>query len=161
MGMRDKEEWRQSIRDNIEEHGWFCQSVFYPEGNHPNFSYSVGFTKTLAAPEFIIFGLKRELMHAMLWEVFRQLRDGASVSHGQVWDGLLGGGYQCYSFRCTHADLFEEYALSSQWFWHDQGHVGDPEVYQIVWPGAEQRLFPWEEGCAKDVIDQQPQLFNR
>lgn len=159
--MRDKEEWRQNVRDNVEEHGWFCQSVFDPEGKAPNFSYTVGFPKTLSAPEFIIFGLKRELMHAMLWEVFHQIRDGKEIAHGQIWDGLLGGDYQCYGFRCTHQDLFEEYALSSEWYWNDQGHSGTPEVYQIVWPGAQQGLFPWEIGCASDVISQQPALFER
>lgn len=159
--MRDQEDWQQMVRDNVTEHGWFCQSVFDPEGRQPNFAYSVGFTKSLSAPEFIIFGLSRELMHAMLWEVFHQIRAGKEVSHGQEWDGLLGGDFRCFGFRCTHKNLFEKYALSSLWYWNDQGFEGDPEVYQIVWPGAQQGLFPWDADCDPYVISQQPALYIR
>ncbi len=161
MGMRDEAKWQRTVRENIEKHGWFGQQVFDPDGKNPNFAYSVGFTKTLAAPEFIIFGLRRELMHNMIWEVFHQIKAGQKVGHGQKWNDLLGGDFACYSFKCTHADLFEEYAASSKWFWNDQGHTGEPEVYQIVWPGAKDGLFPWDEGCDPYVISQQPMLFTR
>ncbi|MEL7231345.1 MAG: DUF4262 domain-containing protein, partial [Pseudomonadota bacterium] len=123
------------------------------------FTYSIGFPKTLGSPDFIIFGLGQELMHSMLWEIFHQIKAGQKVSHGQKWDGLLGGGFACYSFKCTHPDLFEEYALSSKWYWNDQGLSGEPDVYQIVWPGAKDGLFPWDSGCDQFVIDQQPQLY--
>ena len=72
MVMRDKAEWQQMVRDNVDKHGWFGTSVFDPDGKNPSFSYSVGFTKTLTAPDFIIFGLSRELMHSMLWSLFDQ-----------------------------------------------------------------------------------------
>lgn len=60
-------------------------------------------------------------MHNMIWEVFHQIKAGQKVGHGQKWNDLLGGDFACYSFKCTHADLFEEYAASSKWFWNDQG----------------------------------------
>lgn len=159
MSIRSKPEWQQMVRANVEQHGWFCQHVFDPDGNDPHFAYTTGFTKTLSSPEFIIFGLNNELHHAMLWEIFHQIKKGKIVSHGQKWEGLLGGDFVCYGFKCTHEDLFEEYALSSKWFWNDQGHTGDPEVYQIVWPGAQGGLFPWDQGCDPQVISSQPQLY--
>lgn len=63
--------------------------------------------------------------------------------------------------RGDHPDLFTEYATSANWFWNDQGQDGHPPVYQIAWPGARDGLFPWEEGCAEEVITAQPQLWSK
>jgi hypothetical protein len=57
--------------ENIDVHGWFALHVFDPEGLEPQFSYSVGFTQTLGTPEFVVFGLPKDLRHNILWEVFR------------------------------------------------------------------------------------------
>jgi len=143
---------------NIREHGWHGMHVFDPDGLTPSFTYSVGFSTTLNAPEFIIFGLSSKLMHSILWEVFRQLKNAQAVEQGQRWHGLLEG-FTCVSMHATHEDLFKEYATSAGWYWKETGHEGHPEVCQLIWPGAQQGLFPWEQGCVQDVIDAQPQLW--
>jgi hypothetical protein len=84
-------DYERKILDNIEEHGWFCTSVFEDKGKTPSFSYSVGFTKTPSSPEFIVFGLETGLMHKMLWEVFHQIKDGRIPSDNQRWSNVLQG----------------------------------------------------------------------
>ncbi len=144
---------------NIREHGWHSMHVFDPDGATSAFSYSVGFSTTLNAPEFIIFGLSSKLMHSMLWEIFRQIKSGRQVEHAQYWDDILEG-FSCVSMRATHDNLFKEYTTSAGWYWKETGHEGRPEVYQLVWPGARQGLFPWDPGCAPDVIEAQPKLWD-
>ena len=151
-------EHEQNVLDNIQNHGFHSMGVFDSDAKDPNFRYSIGFTKTLGAPEFIIFGLDLELMHNMLWEVFRQVQAGAKPEHGMRWADVLEG-FDCISLQANHPELFTEYATSANWFWKDQGYEGHPPIYQLVWPGAQQGLFPWEEGCDPDVIAQQPKLW--
>ena len=156
--MSSNTEYERKLLAMVDEHGWQCTSVFDPEGNDPDFSYSTGFTKSLNAPEFIIFGLPKDLMHKMLWEVYRQVEGGARPTDGMRWQGLLDG-FDCISRKAVHKDLYTEYAVSANWFWRETGNVGSPEIYQIVWPGARQGLFPWEDGCAAGVIKAQPPLW--
>ncbi len=158
MSAKEHNEWQTNMLALIEKHGWYGMSVFDPKGERPDFSYSIGFTKTLSAPEFIVFGLNRELRHSMLWEVFRQIGAGAVPEEGKRWSDLLEG-FDCVGREAIRSDLFEEYSTSADWFWRDQGHEGHPRVFQIVWPGALGGLFPWEEGCDQAVIESQDALW--
>lgn len=88
------------------------------------------------------------------------MQDGARPEHGKRWSDLLED-FDCVTTEADHPDLFTEYATSADWFWRTQGRDGHPPVYQIVWPGAQQGLFPWEEDCAQDVITAQPKLWSR
>lgn len=60
-------DYERDLLDNVDRHGWYCTAVYGDEAG-PGFAYSVGFTTSLAAPEFIIFGLDLKLMHSMLWD---------------------------------------------------------------------------------------------
>lgn len=142
----------------VDEHGWQYTHVFDPEGESPNFGYSVGFASTLNSPEFIIFGLPRKLMNNMLWEIYRQIENGAVPADGMRWSGLLEG-FDCISRAATHEDLYSDYVVSADWLWKTRGNEGHPQVFQMVWPGARQGLFPWEDGCSQEVIDAQPSLW--
>ncbi len=151
-------EYEQKLLSTIEEHGWQFTFVFDPDGEEPDFGYSVGFTKSLNAPEFIVFGLPRSLMGNMLWEVYRQIQTGTKPEDGMVWKGLLEN-FNCISRKAIHKKLHSEYTGSANWLWRENGNAGNPDVYQLVWPGTQQGLFPWEKGCAQEVIDCQPALW--
>jgi hypothetical protein len=69
----------QRVVDKVEEFGFFSQGVL-AEGAQPAFRYSVGFWESLNSPEVIIFGLPLDLMHSMLWEMFRQIKSGKTLS---------------------------------------------------------------------------------
>jgi hypothetical protein len=59
-------EEEKRILGSIEAHGWYAVHRYDPELVEPNYTYSVGFSQTLDAPEFIVFGLHRDVMYDML-----------------------------------------------------------------------------------------------
>ena len=147
------------ILDGIAAHGWYSQHIFFPELEAPNFTYTIGFSETLNAPEFIIFGLHRDVMQDMLGEVFRQLKAGRKLESEQRWQGL-SDDFDCISRKASHPDLFTQYATLADWFWKRKGQTGHPALVQLVWPGLLDGLYPWDEGCKQSVADAQTQLWS-
>jgi hypothetical protein len=155
----DDGEYERNILATIEEHGWFCTSVFDPKGANPSFAYSVGFTKTLNCPEFIIFGLDLKVMHSALWSVFRQIEAGKTPEENQRWSDLLEG-FDCVSRRVHPTNIVREYLNSAMWFWSGPDKRGsDVPAFQLVWPSSATGLYPWDADCAQIVRDHQPPLY--
>ena len=152
-------DYERKILDNIDEHGWFCTSVFDPNGDEPSFAYSIGFSRTFGGPEFIVFGLGAELMHSMLWDTFRQLQDGKQAEDESCWSGLLDG-FDCISRSVHPSNIVQDWFNSAMWFWSDiERRTGLPAAMQLVWPSSKSGRFPWEPDCEQDVRDLQPTLW--
>ena len=152
----DSADYEQNIIRTVQEHGWFCTCVL--EDEDPGFAYTVGFTETLDAPEFIVFGLEPELMHAMLWSVFRQLKGGRQVRDGDRWADLVEG-HNCIVRAVHPSNIVRDYFNSAIWYHGDPEVKGPLQAVQIVWPGAVDGLIPWQSGCARIVRDSQPPLY--
>ena len=60
----------------IREHGWFSTRVFDPEKQEPDFTYSTGFFHSLGHPEIIVFSLPKQVSHDILWDIYRDIRNG-------------------------------------------------------------------------------------
>lgn len=150
-------DYENRLLKNVEEYGWQCLSVFDNGGEKPDFSYSIGFPVTLGAPEFIIFGLKSDVAHDILWSVFNFLKDGREVADMDRWSDLVVG-YDCILRDVHPSNIVRDYFNSAMWF------HGPPEdslkAMQIVWPDAD-GIFPWEPGCAEWVCQDQPPLYLR
>ena len=97
-------------------------------------------------------------MHSMLWELFRQLKAGKPIADGTRWSGLIEG-FDCISRVVDPTNIKRDYLNSAMWFWEHSKGAGLVPVYQIIWPGAGDGLFPWEEGCADLVREYQPPLY--
>ncbi|QZD90132.1 DUF4262 domain-containing protein [Qipengyuania aurantiaca] len=156
---RPLNEFEQGILDNIEKSGCQVNTIFDPDGDEPTFSYSIGFPKTVGQPEVIIFGLRNEVMHSMINALLGKCRQGLKLRDGLVIDDLLDG-YNCVARVVVSDYLVDEYFASA--IWYEKYRTGGEmeEAYQIVWPGVQQRLFPWDEGCDQIVIDSQPALYH-
>lgn len=145
----------------VDKYGCMIMHVFDDGGEGPDFSYSIGFPERAGQPDVIVFGLRKELMHSMINELFRQMQeDGLELSDGSSISDLLVG-FDCIAREITDANAIREHFGSAIWY---NRRVNDREMdrgYQIVWPGAYQRLFPWDEGCDSDVIELQPPLYER
>jgi hypothetical protein len=152
------DDYEQSIIDNIEQHGWYC--VMVTDGNpDTSFAYSVGFWKTLDSPECIVFGQPADLMHSMLWRVFRQIKGGAVLADGTRWSNLIEG-FDCISRPVHPEQMKREHFNSALWYWGDPAERGDTlKAYQLFWPGARDGLFSWESGCSQIVREVQPTLY--
>jgi len=153
-------DYEDNILKNVDEHGFFVNSVFDPEGVNQSFSYSIGFPSSLKCPDFIIFGLPMKLMHGMLWDIFHQIKDGKTAEDGAQWSKLLDGDYVCVSKRVHPTNYVRDYLNSAIWYHKHLGcSLDDFSAFQLVWPGTKNKKLPWEEGCASSVIEAQPPLW--
>jgi hypothetical protein len=149
----------QEIVDNVQKYGCFIMSVFDPDGEEPEFSYSIGFLRTVQQPEVITFSLPRALRVSMINEIYRQISEnGLQLVDGVGIAGLLEG-HSCVAREVTDQKAISEHFGSAIWYSRRFDDQEINKVFQIVWPGARQGLFPWEDGCASEVIEDQPALY--
>ncbi len=153
-------DFEERILQNIQDHGCMVLSVFDREGKEPDFSYSIGFPKTSGQPEVIVFSLPKALRANMINEIWRQCTsEGLKLADGKRISGLIEG-FECISRLITSPQAISEHLGSAIWYHRRIRDSEVTEAYQIVWPGAHQGLFPWENGCVQAVIDDQPALYN-
>lgn len=157
MTPRDDSAFEQKIIANVREHGCHINYVFDPDGEMPAYAYSVGFQETVGQPEVIVFGLSMDVMKFMINQTLQQCREGLLLEDGAELNGLLEG-HRCIVCEVSPANITREFFNSAIWF---RNHVAGEEMdaaFQIVWPGAKDGLFPWEEGCSDIVQNLQPNM---
>lgn len=148
----------QKCIDDIAEHGCHVVKVFDNEGIRPDFAYSVGLPVSVEQPEVLVSGLRLQLMHSMINEIYRQCAEGLRLVDGLRIQGLIEG-HECIARRCVGLNAIKEHLGWALWYHRSQRGEEVEEFYQIVWPGAVDRLFPWDEGASGDVIAAQPALY--
>jgi hypothetical protein len=151
-------DFERKIIDNVRKHGCHINYVFDPNGEDPAFAYSVGFHETLGQPEVIVFGLSADLMKFMINETMRQCRAGLRLEDGMQLHGLLEGHW-CMPCAIPSENIRREHFNSAMWFRRLTTGEDMEDAFQIVWPGAEDGLFPWEDGASPQVRNLQLCLF--
>ncbi len=151
-------EFETGIIENVEKHGCQVNFIFDPDDVEPDFSYSIGFSKSVQQPEIIVFGLPKNLMHSLVNRTLEQCRNGLQLKDGAAIDGLLDG-HQCIAKSVHPSQIIEHYFNSAIWFNRTQLDTQMTEAVQIVWPGAYNGKFPWDADCSEDVIEAQPALY--
>ena len=122
----------------LEQWGWFVTKVGASD-SEPAFAYSLGLYENFKHPEIIIFGLELEMMHRLVNDAGRRIRQGLGYKEGQRYDDLLKG-YQC-EFRKVNPNRHDGLLNYAIWY-----YKGSPfPVLQLVWPD-QTGLFPWEDG---------------
>jgi hypothetical protein len=153
----DPTDFEREIVANVREHGCHINYIFDPNEDTPAFAYSVGFPETIDQPEIIVFGLPMDMMKFIINETMRKCREGLRLEDGLEIPGLLAG-HVCMALEIPCANITREYFNSAMWF---RRHVAGEEMdaaFQIVWPGAQDGLFPWDDGCSEIVRWSQPPL---
>jgi hypothetical protein len=138
------------VCDSIRKHGWFHTHVAADEEG-PEFAYTTGFWLTAHAAEVLVFSLPSEPAHDVLWDLFRELRDGRHLPLAAPVQNVISN-YPVYFFEVGRS-FYAEYLGWSHWFY---GGDGFPCV-QMVWPDREGR-FPWEPGFEPVLEGRQPDL---
>jgi hypothetical protein len=133
----------------IREHGWFRTSVSADEG-HVGFSYSTGLWFTLGFPEIIVFSLKAETAHSVLWNVFREVRAGKKPPVGRPTAVFANMNGVFFSVSREH---YAEHFGWSRWFYGSD----DFPCLQLVWPDTH-GVFPWQAGAEEHFRQSQPDL---
>ena len=155
MSGRDDSAFERQIIANVRDHGCHINCVADPDGNDPAFAYSVGFHETLGQPEVIVFGLPADVMNFMINETMRKCRDGFILTDGAELHGLLAG-HHCIARPVSSENITRDFFNSAMWFRRHVTGEEMSEAFQIVWPGAQDGLFPWDERCSDVVRDLQP-----
>ncbi|MEZ5734798.1 MAG: DUF4262 domain-containing protein [Novosphingobium sp.] len=152
-------DYERSIFSNVADHGCHVTYVFDNEDtDFVPFCYSAGFTKTVGQGEVIAFGLPMDVMKFMINQTLRQCREGMVLEDGKHISNLLEG-FDVVARLVWPEYIEREYFNSAMWFHRCEFGSDLEQAYQLVWPGAVNGLFPWEEGCSQDVIDLQPPLY--
>ncbi|HJU39515.1 MAG TPA: DUF4262 domain-containing protein [Tahibacter sp.] len=82
----------EKARQDVDRFGWHCVSVLpEAEGEH-EYSYSVGFVRTLGHPDVSIFGLPSKLAAAVIGNIYDAIGKGLKLKADQQYTGLLQGG---------------------------------------------------------------------
>jgi len=137
--------------EQVNEQGWFGTSVFDAEGALPSFSYSTGFWFGHQRPELILFGLKNDVAHDILWDAYRDIEQGRAFSVGVRTSGVFGNA-DAYLFPVAKRH-YAEHLGWSRWFYR-----GDEfPCLHLIWPDRS-GLFPWEAGFADGEKSVQPDL---
>ncbi len=127
-----EQEYLQSLRETIDDHGWAVQ---YVESDSRPFAYTVGLTKR-GMPELVITGMKPNTSARLL----------NSIAHMIVDDGTRLA-------PAMHIDYQSEFLLEVVEVEHPDVHLlyamrlcGDGvRALQLVWADDNGRL-PWERG---------------
>ena len=146
----------QRVVDNIATHGWHGVHVF-EDDEGPGFCYSIGLDEMLCAPELIIFGLKSDVMHSVIWEMTRQIQAGRIIAPDAVFNDLIAG-FPCI-VKPVHPSWLREYFGYAGWYYRYRQKLEQLQAFQIFWPGKLDGLFPWQQGCADEVTAAQPLLY--
>lgn len=151
----------QQIVDNVEEFGCHITVVSPPDDEdefEERFAYSVGFPQTVRQPEIIVFGFSTELSAAVINGVLDLCREGLELDDWMEIDGLLKG-HRCMLREVEPEFLTPYYFNSAIWFSEHEMDFEFTRALQLVWPGVDDGLFPWDKGCSQDVRDLQTPLY--
>jgi hypothetical protein len=143
----------QKFIANVREHGWFNTAVF-GDDQGPNFSYTTGLWVNTGQPELIMFGMKRETIHDVFWDLFRDAKGGIALPTGKPTDRAFAN-LPAYAFPVSKR-FYRDYLGWSRWF-----YGGDEfPCLHVVWPDRDS-VFPWEPGFDTAFSSRQTDLTER
>lgn len=134
----------ESIKENIQKHGWQCQYVFDANGEKAGFSYSIGFEESFDHPEIMIFGLKRETMHSILSNIASDIKEGRKFEEGIRTGDVLSGEFEVI-FKSVIEEFLPEYAGIATRFYNKPFRM-----MVMFWPDKS-NILPTEVGCKLTV----------
>jgi len=134
----------ESIKENIQKHGWQCQYVFDANGEKEDFSYSIGFEESFDHPEIMIFGLKRETMHSILSDIASEIKEGRKFKEGVRTSNVLSGEFEVI-FKPVQEEFFPEFAGIASRFYSKPFRL-----MVMFWPDKS-NVLPTEVGCKLTV----------
>jgi hypothetical protein len=149
--------FEKAIIHNVDRHGCHINWIFDEDKSDPPFAYSIGFTKTLGLPEVVLYGLPRETAGPAINALLAMCAAGQPLDDGARLERFFGE-YDCIVRRVDESWLIQSHFASALWYHKTQmGSVFESAV-MLVWPDADHK-FPWEEGCAEWVRNDQPALY--
>jgi hypothetical protein len=140
----------KEVLSHIEDYG--CHITLIEADNYlPAFVYSIGLYKKFNHPEIICFGLKVEVMAAIINDALDMIKQGKTFVPGVGYDDFLNG-YNIY-FIEVNKKFYTDYLGYAGRFYD----TFDFPTLQLVWPDKESN-FPWDEAYNPNLKFRQPLL---
>ncbi|PRO71507.1 DUF4262 domain-containing protein [Alteromonas alba] len=131
---------KEEIKKNIKEYGWHFLFVFDPNGEHEDFSYSIGLEESFDHPEIVIFGLKKESAHAIISDIVEDIKSGIKMESDKKLGNVIGGNFEVI-FKPIKIRAYKEY-LGTAVDYYDK-----PFRAQIMFWPDKSNILPTEDGC--------------
>ncbi|MGA9675216.1 MAG: DUF4262 domain-containing protein [Mycobacterium sp.] len=126
------DEYLDSLRDTIADHGWVVQFV---ESEQRPFAYTIGLHER-GLPELLITGLQAQTSARLLNSIAHQIvDDGTTLQPAMHID--YQGEFLLEVVEVEHPDVHLKFAVSLC--------GGDIRAYQLVWTD-DHRRWPWDRG---------------
>ncbi len=151
---------RSDTDRRIDRHGW--TGIYVGDySTAPTWVYSIGFTEALGRPEVVVFDLPQAAANGILWQIFRELKDGRlQLVDGATWDTA---DHLCV-WRKVHQSQIES---DDRWFTlalmrHAlvSGEMDGVEVFQLVLSDEDGHL-PWDAEYDERLRERQPALWEQ
>lgn len=136
-------EWSEAdakLFNDVQKHGWHVVIV----ADQPWFAYTVGLYARYSKPEIVVFGLRKEDLHAVCNAYGTQVKGGERPTPAEY----LGSEAV---LRAVDPKLIGDYFGTAKWFYRGR----EFPMVQLIWSDPE-GLFPWDEKCDPAVRTAQP-----
>ena len=144
----------EEIAEVVRQHGWYAASI---SDHQPPFLYTIGLMQTLQHPEFIMFGLAANNLHALFSQLVRDIRAGRTFSNPGKYSISVGANEHRVGFRRVDPTQHGLYLGFAMGYCRYIGRIGELEAMQAFWPDVTGK-FPFEVGCDLAVYRLQPRL---
>ena len=154
---RPLNDYEEQLLAAVADRGFQVTAVMQGD-DFPTFAYSIGFPATVGQGEVIAVGLHSQTAYHVIEHVFDFCRAGSPLRDGLIFHDVLGD-YPFVIRRLPRSAIVRDRFNSAMWF--HKRHFGTPlaDAFQLVWPCATTRLYPWDADCPLDVIASQPLLY--
>ncbi len=140
----------RKLLQTLEEWGWFVIKVGASD-SLPAFAYSLGLYERFKHPEIVLFGLDFEIMHRLINDAGKRIRQGQTYEDRHRYNDLLDG-HEC-EFRRVDPRRYDGLLNYAVWYYRSQPFP----ALQLVWPDS-QGHFPGESGFDEKFTKVQPCL---
>ena len=106
----------KALLTKLERWGWYVIKVGASE-SAPSFAYSLGLYENFKHPEIIIFGLDFEIMHQIINDAGKHIREGQKYADGERYGDLLRN-YAC-EFRRVNPSRYRGFLNYTLWYYGD------------------------------------------
>ena len=147
------DEGEEKLLADVGKYGWHCMHVL-AEAELVEFSYTIGLFHSYGYPELLIYGLPKQVAHAMLTIAADAAASRTPIDIGAPTDALLEG-FPCVFVPVPLHEYREHFGFA---LWYYEG-VEFP-VQQVIWPSKAGR-FPWHAEATASFRLAQPVLAQR
>lgn len=141
---------QERTKTHIEKFG-LSVVMLQSTGYLPSFTYSVGLWQTYNHPEIICFGLKTDLMHAIINDVADLIKNGKKITSGLEYDNIFKDS-RVQFLDVDKRNLGDYFGVAIDYY-----NSKDFPALQLIWTDKNDK-FPWEYGFQEDFKYFQPLL---